>query len=100
MKSDKPSKFPNLTIRYVRGLDPIIKLFDENNNVQEVRNFFMCCLLSYSACNLFTKNSERMQCLISGFKKKNLFVFQVLAIERWDTDAVEEFLKTHLHSPY
>ncbi|XP_014242913.1 selenoprotein F [Cimex lectularius] len=55
VKGDKPSKFPNLTIRYVRGLDPIIKLFDHNGNVQEV-----------------------------------------LAIERWDTDAVDEFLKTHL----
>uniref|UniRef100_A0A0A9VRP0 Selenoprotein F n=1 Tax=Lygus hesperus TaxID=30085 RepID=A0A0A9VRP0_LYGHE len=55
IKSDKPAKFPNLSIRYVRGLDPIIKLFDETGNVQEV-----------------------------------------LAIERWDTDAVDEFLKTHL----
>ncbi|XP_014285992.1 selenoprotein F [Halyomorpha halys] len=55
IKSDKPHKFPNLTIRYVRGLDPIIKLMDESGNVQEV-----------------------------------------LAIERWDTDTVEEFLKTHL----
>lgn len=36
MKSDKPHKFPNLTIRYVRGLDPIIKLMDEGGNVQEV----------------------------------------------------------------
>ncbi|BET02804.1 Sep15/SelM redox domain [Nesidiocoris tenuis] len=55
VKSDKPAKFPNLSVRYVRGLDPIIKLFDAKGNIQEV-----------------------------------------LAIERWDTDAVEEFLNTHL----
>ncbi|XP_050524262.1 selenoprotein F [Daktulosphaira vitifoliae] len=55
LKSDRPKKYPNLTIRYVRGLDPIIKLMDNNGNVQEV-----------------------------------------LAIERWDTDTVDEFLSTHL----
>lgn len=37
VKGDKPQKFPNLTIRYVRGLDPIIKLMDENDVPQEVR---------------------------------------------------------------
>ena len=58
VKSDKPDKFPNLTIRYVRGLDPVIKLLDEDSNIQEV-----------------------------------------LAIEKWDTDTVEEFLKTHLMAP-
>ncbi|XP_015372629.1 PREDICTED: 15 kDa selenoprotein-like [Diuraphis noxia] len=55
IKSDRPNKYPNLTIRYVRGLDPLIKLMDSNGNVQEV-----------------------------------------LAIERWDTDTVDEFLSTHL----
>nr|XP_018908952.1 PREDICTED: 15 kDa selenoprotein [Bemisia tabaci] len=55
VKSDRPNKFPNLTIKYVRGLDPIIKLMDKNDVVQEV-----------------------------------------LAIERWNTDSVEEFLNTYL----
>ncbi|XP_059478405.1 selenoprotein F [Neocloeon triangulifer] len=55
IKSEKPAQFRNLAIRYVRGLDPVIKLMDKEGNVQEV-----------------------------------------LAIERWDTDTVEEFLKTHL----
>ncbi|KAL1117260.1 hypothetical protein AAG570_004586 [Ranatra chinensis] len=57
VQSERPAKFPNLTIRYIRGLDPIIKLMDASGNVQEV-----------------------------------------LAIEKWDTDAVEEFLNTHLES--
>lgn len=57
IKSDRPSKFPNLTIKYVRGLDPIIKLMDKEGNVQDV-----------------------------------------LAIDKWNTDSVEEFLRTHLES--
>ncbi|GLH14050.1 Selenoprotein F [Gryllus bimaculatus] len=58
IKSDRPSKFPNLTIKYVRGLDPIIKLMDQEGNVQDV-----------------------------------------LAIDKWNTDSVEEFLRTHLEMP-
>jgi len=38
IKSDRPNKYPNLTIKYVRGLDPLIKLMDSNGNVQEVMN--------------------------------------------------------------
>lgn len=41
IKSDRPNKYPNLTIRYVRGLDPLIKLMDSNGNVQEVRNILL-----------------------------------------------------------
>lgn len=36
IKSDRPAKFPNLTIKYLRGLDPIIKLLDENDKVVEI----------------------------------------------------------------
>ncbi|XP_063635985.1 selenoprotein F [Cydia splendana] len=54
-KGDKPAKFPNLQIKYVRGLDPIIKLFDKDGIVKET-----------------------------------------VAIEKWDTDTVEEFLRGHL----
>ena len=36
VKSDRPAKFPNLQIKYVRGLDPIIKLMDKDGNVQDV----------------------------------------------------------------
>lgn len=54
-KSDRPAKFPNLQIKYVRGLDPIIKLMDKDGIVKET-----------------------------------------VAIEKWNTDSVEEFLKTHL----
>lgn len=55
IKSDRPAKFPNLSIRYVRGLDPIIKLMDKEGNIVET-----------------------------------------LAIDKWNTDSVEEFLKTYL----
>ncbi|XP_012257452.1 selenoprotein F [Athalia rosae] len=33
IKSDRPSKFKNLQIKYVRGLDPIIKLLDMDGKV-------------------------------------------------------------------
>ncbi|KAM3968256.1 selenoprotein F [Aphomia sociella] len=55
VKSDRPAKFPNLQIKYVRGLDPIIKLLDKDGIVKDT-----------------------------------------VAIEKWNTDSVEEFLKTHL----
>jgi len=42
-------------VKYVRGADPIIKLLDDHNEVQEE-----------------------------------------LAIDKWNTDSVEEFLKMHL----
>lgn len=35
IKSDRPAKFRNLHIKYVRGLDPIVKLLDKNDNVIE-----------------------------------------------------------------
>ena len=35
VKSDHPKQFPGLTVRYVRGADPIIKLLDESKNVVE-----------------------------------------------------------------
>ncbi|KAM7434145.1 hypothetical protein ABFA07_009576 [Porites harrisoni] len=35
VRSDRPAKFPNLRINFVRGADPILKLHDENNEVQE-----------------------------------------------------------------
>nr|CAH0112936.1 unnamed protein product [Daphnia galeata] len=55
IKSDKARGFPNLSIKYVRGADPIIKLLDADGAVQEE-----------------------------------------LAIDKWNTDSVEEFLKMHL----
>ncbi|XP_030752739.1 selenoprotein F [Sitophilus oryzae] len=55
IKSDRPAKFPNLQIKYIRGLDPIIKLYDKDGHLQET-----------------------------------------VAIEKWNTDSVEEFLNTHL----
>ncbi|XP_045459629.1 selenoprotein F [Melitaea cinxia] len=55
VKSDRPAKFPNLQIKYLRGLDPIIKLLDKDGIVKET-----------------------------------------VAIEKWNTDSVEEFLNTHL----
>lgn len=36
VKSDRPAKFPNLTIKYLRGLDPIVKLLNEDGDVVEV----------------------------------------------------------------
>lgn len=35
IKSDRPAKFPNLVIKYMRGADPIVKLLDEKENVVE-----------------------------------------------------------------
>ena len=35
VKSDRPKQFPGLTVGYVRGADPIIKLLDESKNVVE-----------------------------------------------------------------
>lgn len=58
VKSDRPSAFPNLTIKYVRGADPVIKLMDEEGEVMET-----------------------------------------LAIDKWNTDSVEEFLNTYLILP-
>ncbi|XP_034483137.1 selenoprotein F [Drosophila innubila] len=35
IQSGRPAKFPNLQIKYVRGLDPIVKLLDSTGKVQE-----------------------------------------------------------------
>ncbi|KAK4328234.1 hypothetical protein Pmani_001353 [Petrolisthes manimaculis] len=58
VKSDRPASFPNLTIKYVRGADPVIKLMDKDGDVMET-----------------------------------------LAIDKWNTDSVEEFLNTYLLLP-
>lgn len=34
-KSDRPAKFKNLQIKYLRGLDPQVKLYDNKGNVVE-----------------------------------------------------------------
>ncbi|XP_071555508.1 selenoprotein F [Temnothorax nylanderi] len=36
IKSDRPKKYKNLSIKYVRGLDPIIKLYDAENKIEDV----------------------------------------------------------------
>jgi len=53
VKSELPARYPGLTIKYVRGADPIIKLLDEEDEIAET-----------------------------------------LAIDKWNTDSVEEFLDT------
>lgn len=58
VKSDRPAAFPNLSIKYVRGADPVIKLMDEEGEVMET-----------------------------------------LAIDKWNTDSVEEFLNLYLLPP-
>lgn len=35
MKGDYPDEFPGLSVKYVRGADPVIKLLDADENVQE-----------------------------------------------------------------
>uniref|UniRef100_A0A336MYP5 Selenoprotein F n=1 Tax=Culicoides sonorensis TaxID=179676 RepID=A0A336MYP5_CULSO len=35
IKSDRPAKFPNLKIKYMRGLDPIVKMLDHKGEVKE-----------------------------------------------------------------
>ena len=51
IKGGKADSFPTLTIRYLRGTDPVLKLLDEDGEVEEE-----------------------------------------MAIEKWNTDSVEEFL--------
>jgi len=38
IRGDKSNKFPNLTIKYVRGADPVIKLLDTNGDVVDELN--------------------------------------------------------------
>lgn len=35
VRGPKPKQFPNLSIKYLRGADPIIKLMDDSGEVQE-----------------------------------------------------------------
>jgi Sep15/SelM redox domain len=35
VKSERPAKFKNLQIKYLRGLDPQIKLYDTKENLVE-----------------------------------------------------------------
>lgn len=35
MKGDKSKRFPNLRVKYLRGQDPIIKLLNEDDEVQD-----------------------------------------------------------------
>jgi len=55
IKSDRPGKFGNLSIRYVRGLDPILYLMDADGTIVET-----------------------------------------LAIDKWNTDSIDEFLTAYL----
>ena len=55
VKSDRPHQFPGLEINYVRGMDPTIKLINENREVVEV-----------------------------------------LGIDKWNTDSIEDFFRERL----
>jgi hypothetical protein len=55
VKSDLPSRFPGLEVRYSRGSDPFIKLLNDEREVVET-----------------------------------------LSIEKWNTDAIVEFLSERL----
>ncbi|CAG0921703.1 unnamed protein product [Notodromas monacha] len=57
VKSDRPEKFPGLTVQYKRGQDPVVKLMNAVGEVQET-----------------------------------------LAIDKWTTDTLEEFLLEYLDS--
>lgn len=57
IKSDRTERYPGLTVKYVRGADPMIKLLDEDDDVVET-----------------------------------------LAIDKWNTDSVEEFLDIYLET--
>lgn len=56
-QSDLPKKFPTLTIKYIGGQMPQIKLYEEDGTVAET-----------------------------------------LAINKWDTDTIVEFLETYLNN--
>ncbi|XP_011299320.1 15 kDa selenoprotein [Fopius arisanus] len=36
IKSDRPKKYKNLQIKYIRGLDPVIKLYDADGKVEDI----------------------------------------------------------------
>ncbi|XP_034943546.1 selenoprotein F [Chelonus insularis] len=55
VKSDRPKKYKNLSIKYARGADPTIRLYNHEDKLEDV-----------------------------------------LDIHKWDTDSVDEFLRTHL----
>ncbi|KAK2718526.1 hypothetical protein QYM36_005757 [Artemia franciscana] len=55
VKSERARGIPNFSVKYVRGADPIIKLYDEENRLQET-----------------------------------------YAVDKWNTDSVDEFLNTVL----
>ncbi|XP_037934204.1 selenoprotein F [Teleopsis dalmanni] len=84
IKSGRPAKFPNLQIKYVRGLDPIIKLLDASGNVKET--------LSITKWNtdtveeFFATHLEKS----NGKSEKNSYSI----IEETDDD-IEDFLKTN-----
>ena len=58
-------RYNGLTIKYVRGADPIIKLLDDDETVIEVQ----CVFLVFKSISYFF-----------------LLTFQTLAIDRWNTD--------------
>lgn len=35
VKSERPNQFPGLTVRYVRGADPVLKLLNDRKEVAE-----------------------------------------------------------------
>ena len=41
VKSDRPARYPGLRVKYVRGADPVIKLMDEEERVQEVSDILL-----------------------------------------------------------
>ncbi len=41
IKSDRVKRYPGLTIKYVRGADPIIKLLDDDEFAVEVKHHFI-----------------------------------------------------------
>ena len=46
IKSDRPERYKGLTIKYVRGADPVIKLLDDEEDVSNKKNVFV---ISWSA---------------------------------------------------
>ena len=70
IKSERPSRYPGLTIKYVRGADPIIKvLCSVKDSIRII----------YTPFQLLDEDEE---------------VAETLAIDKWNTDSVEEFLDT------
>nr|CAR93668.1 CG7484-PA [Drosophila melanogaster] len=83
IQSGRPAKFPNLQIKYVRGLDPVVKLLDASGKVQET--------LSITKWNTDTVEEFFETHLAKDGAGKNSYS----VVEDADGDDDEDYLRTN-----